>query len=381
MPTHSFLLSKFFLFFCLFGSNVEAIEKASLFAAEIPEKQFDQLWKERCLDTGERVLEMYLPTSSRSWGAYENYLNFHSAIVSDHYVDKGYQCYRNGGLSRSIIEWKDGLPFVLSVSPYIEMDDVFDFVSASPTIDAKSYVDYAMSTADPPIPAQTIMLLLYQNHGIWRGIHDARGTKPFILDKKDTNTFVRRDISPFEGIYDYPNTNGFGYDFSGKYLRIYSVRKDQILKTSDNTWSVSIYNGELRPTALDKKFLITIPAKLKKSSQRLKFITTELGKNIQSLHGRENKNWINDQGYLTLENGKKQKTSNHRRLEVWLKRYLTRQKVKLELGKTYYFNTDLGGYLLMDYYKENGEPIYAKPTESICKRFEEKLLGFKACER
>ena len=360
MPIHS-LLSKIFLFFCLFSANVEAIEKASSFTNGMPEKQFNQLWQERCLDAGERVLEMYLPALLSSSSKRKN-LPFLFVTVSDNYHQKKTKCYRDSHLSPYIIQERGGLPSIyFPEKNNIWPQDIFilldDYWSTSPLNEVITYSFFPESE----ISFDSSFVIARNDKSQVNGfeVNDNLNMTLFHLNKQSSNVFVRKNDFSYNDLPYKHFSTGSVYQYDAHNRELLSIDK----------WAKKFRVDS-------QKISVMIPS----SGNPLTTIASQVANQLQSLNGLSlPKNWINGSGYLTLENGKKQKLPNRQRLEVWLKRYLARQQVKLETGKTYYFSKDLGSYLLMDYYKENGEPIYPQTKADICKRFEVQIPD--ACQR
>ena len=364
----------------------------------IPLEVFNKIWSEECTDSNESAIERYLNNRHLKLITPVPFFTMDAAIVSEQSLSKKHQCYRYNDLSRVVFKWHNGFPIMLSHKPstssFVSKFALFNFVSSSPRNDARIYNTWVYDPNDSHVNGEKMDLLLFQDNKQWNGIeitNDNYINGYFTLEYRNPY-WIRKNIgSVAEGVFDYPNTNGLLYQIKDNELNILSLQHSQ---TKEIVKYSASKNGIITYELNQRKLVVKLPLhELKK--QPITFIANKIGKNLQSLHGDyfdrewnaehthlQNqywRSWINDSGYLTLENGKKQKLPNRQRLEVWLKRYLARQQVKLEAGKTYYFSKDLGNYLLMDYYKENGEPIYPRTKVDICKRFEVQIPD--ACQR
>ena len=355
----------------------------SPFTKYLPIDQFNKLWKERCTDINERPLEVYLQNHAVKAAKLPP-----SIVVSAQKSNWIRQCYRGQFLDGYILEWKDGFPLVTSSKSNSNVPDkgslnfsqLFDFISASARHQVKSYKVFLDTGSSSE--KKSLYVLLYQYNGHWHGIEGYQlgrdevvfgiyNISSFFMLEKHGSDLRRKNVYP-----SYGAVSDFRYEIDDDSI---SVNVSSLPKTDSKRLIPTAFNIRPEKTTIS----ITMPAKFTDSTSGSVFLSKIVGEHINLLHGaplqkRVPSSWLAGIGYLTLENGKKRKMPNSQRLEIWLRRYLTHYRINLEAGRTYYFNTDLGGYLLMDYYKENGEPIYPQSDTDICKRF--KVNTFPTCQ-
>jgi len=187
-----------------------------------------------------------------------------------------------------------------------------------------------------------------------------------MLKPSSSNTFHRNNISGEVGKASYyPNDSM--YIFSDKILTIIPPKRGLVVHT-------------VKGNFIEQKLKFT--ATSDNTKDNLIKLVDRLGENFNAFNGfiegdfynsnldvKWLKSWIHGKGYLIQENKKKIFLSNEKRLYIWLSRYIKKHRYAFKKDEIYYFSKDLGHYLLMDYYKSNGSPIYTGHREDPCIKF------------
>ena len=373
------------------------------FAGKLPlvnildKKAFNQLWDKECRDTGERPLEPYLVSPASLTPKYSSeskrralFTDFFShgqvVIVSDNFYRRGIKCYRRYNLKRIIVKKGKNYPLLFASRPRSlynhNISSIYaDFLSSY--LDRELYVTQYWSSLEESRDDREIYYTFFHSNKNLLGFeYDGTTRSLSILNFLDLGKNILSKITiDFTG--EYPRSfrsyfpDGTLYKFTEKGLMIKRANEKQFY------FSGKSYKAhQFSPKNGFKRQIKFIPSSLS-NKKNINDLSEILGKNwnyFLGLHASDNKyhvqnkkwllNWINEKGYLTQENGKKVFLPNRKRLKIWLTRYLKKRHVTLKKGTTYYFSRDLSHYLIMDFYKENGQPIFSQHPENPCKRYE-----------
>ena len=321
----------------------------------IDQKEFNRMWDVKCKDTGERILDPYYNIKSPP----PKLINGTVFSVSDHFYDGKYVCYRLNEMERLIIDNNGNIPLVTYSKNIPTTHGViyalYDYISTSTSNQSDFYYsNFGSDGAGLYIIYKGINNQLLAIESNWE-----YGYSTFQLHPISTNKYIRKNTSG-AGIYVDNNS-------------IYVISNTKILITMSGDKS-HILEGEKRAEKI--KFIPQFTNQNKNIHQLVNLLGSSFdvfngsfGQPPSMKRNKWIKDWINKKGYLTLDNGIKKYTTNKERLRVWLTRYLTKHHINLIKGKKYYFSKDLGHYLIMDYYKTNGNPINTKQGEKPCIKY------------
>jgi len=299
----------------------------------------------------------------------------------------GTKCYRRYNLTRIIVKKGKDYPLIFASEPRslynFNISSIYaDFLSSA--LDKELYVTQYTSNVIPARDNRDIYYTFFRSKQRLLGFeYDGTTRSLGILNFLDLGKNILSKIT-IDVTGEYPRSfhpyfpDGTLYNFTEKGLMIKRVNEKEFYFSGQHryqTYRFSPKNGFKRqikfiPPSVDNK-------------KNINDLSKVLGKNwnyFLGVHASDNKyhsqkkrwllGWINKKGYLTQENGTKIFLPNRERLKIWLTRYLKKRHVTLKKGKTYYFSRDLSHYLIMDFYKENGQPIFSQHPENPCKRYE-----------
>jgi hypothetical protein len=331
-------------------------------------ESFNNIWIINCKDTGERSIDAHINIVDAS----PKLLHGYNFVVSDHFTDRSYKCYRMSSLRRVIISGSIYQPQLTYVKNHLTVNDIYalyDYISSDLSIDVQFYD----TSYDPQVISKHVIYIKNKKKYAIESTHNVDFHKfesyvriLMMLEPKSSNTFHRNVLSEEVGKASY-YPNGSTYIFSGDKVTILGRKiGSEIDKTIGN-----FVERKLKFTATSDN-----------TKDNLIKLVDSLGKSFNSFNGfiegdfynsnldvKWLQSWINGNGYLTQENKKKILLSNKKRLYTWLSRYIKKHHYAFKKGEIYYFSKDLGHYLLMDYYKGNGSPIYTGHREDPCIKF------------
>ena len=353
------------------------------------ENAFNQLWNKECRDTGERPLEPYLvppasfapyPWESKSNALLTNFLSYGQVvIVSDNFYNTGIKCYRRYNLTRIIVKKGKNYPVLISSNFFSvynhNIHSIYaDFLSSS--LDKELYVTRYWSRVNRPKEERELYYTFFKRGSDLLGFeYYSNNITIFHLIKDKEDTYIRKNIQVTSSadISFFPENTRYKFTQKGLLTKLPAEKKFY--------FSAGSAPSEFSPVMGLKrqiKFIPSVHSQQENISKIVELLSTKWNYFLD-LPANDDKDWIsrkkwllgwiNGKGYLTKENGKKVFLPNRERLNIWLIRYLKKRHVILKKGKTYYFSRDLSHYMIMDFYKENGQPIFSQHPENPCKRY------------
>lgn len=360
---------------------------------------FNKLWDQSCRDIGERPLLPYLlppaetknkenpPITATKTGGF--------FIVNDSFYELGLKCYRNYRLQRIIIQKGSYFP-IITAPPDIAKRPTH---SSIPRLAVKAYKDFLSSDIHHKIYATKVLtrmrnipeeeipvtFLFFRSKATMDVLKYADDLNIFIYElyKISNNTYESKLISPENKAGDIRLPGNLQFKFTPKGLMT-KTKDEKKFYFSDyinnKPFAISPPN-DLGAQILfipvsnnQEKNIADLVQVLSKNFNRFLdlYATNKLSDpDASSLRARKKwlLNWINQSGYLTTESGKKVKMKNIKRLEIWIRRYLSKHHIKLIKGKKYYFSRSLSHYMVMDFYKASGEPIFKDKPANPCLRY------------
>ena len=291
-------------------------------------ESFNKIWVNKCKDIGERSIDANINVT----GQPQKLLHGHAFIVSDHFIDRSYKCYRTAFLHRVIISGSITKPQLTFVTGSIfdqGMYALYDYISSDLSIDVELYettygseksyhIVYTKNKKKYAIEAtpESVYSKLPSTSGYHIRIL-------MVLEPIASNTFQRNVISDeaVGKLSNYPN--GCKYIFSGDKVVIHYPMVGS---------KVGINIGNF----VERKLKFTAISDSTKDN--LIKLVDNLGKSFNSFNGSIEgdfygpdldvkwlKSWINGKGHLTQENKKKIILSNKKRLYIWLTRYIKKK--------------------------------------------------------
>ena len=362
---------------------------------------FNKLWDQSCRDIGERPLLPYLlppaetknkenpPITATKTGGF--------FIVNDSFYELGLKCYRNYRLQRIIIQKSHYFPIIIAPPKISELpsdpsiyelatDAYRDFLATDNH--RKVYATNVLTRMRyTPVEEQALVSFIFfiNNRGIMKAFKYDYNTGIFLykLSKISESTYSSKLISTGNHSDDLYLQGNLQFKFTPKGLMT-KTKDEKKFYFSDyinnKPFAISPPNDLgaqilFIPTSNNQeKNIADLVQVLSKNFNRFLdlYATNKLSDpDASSLRARKKwlLNWINQSGYLTTESGKKVKMKNIKRLEIWIRRYLSKHHIKLIKGKKYYFSRSLSHYMVMDFYKASGEPIFKDKPANPCLRY------------
>ena len=401
MRLHYFRYIVKVIFFISFATSalVHAEAKQQLLKV-MDQTSFNKLWDQSCRDIGERPLLPYLlpPAETKKQGIPP--VTFLKTgvlfLVSDNFYKLGLKCYRDQSLKRVIIQKGSYFPTIIA-PPIISklppdrsiyslaVDAYRDFLISD--IQHKVYATMYLTRmkytpTDEQVP---FIFLFFLNNGVMNVLkHDFNADiSIYELSMIKKDTYIGKLISPRSDMEDifFPDNLQFKFTPKGLMTKMQGEKKFYFSDYINNKPFAISPPNDLGAQILfipisnnQEKNIAVLVQVLSKNFNRFLdlYATNKLSDpDASSLRARKKwlLNWINQSGYLTTESGKKVKMKNIKRLEIWIRRYLSKHHIKLIKGKKYYFSRSLSHYMVMDYYKASGKPIFKDKPANPCLRY------------